>query len=189
MKSEEITIKLIELFGETAVQTAQPDAWQVETPQIRLLVLLSQDQSWLRILVPIASAEEAQPFFAQILEANFDNTQETRYALNQNVLWGVFQHNFASLSLEDFSSAIARLVSLRQQGLDPSFNQLVDNRVRLIIQAAKQQGQSLEATLQTLDRFYREGLLGSLEQGAESREQVMQAWQRRLEQLWPEVEL
>jgi hypothetical protein len=65
-----------------------------------------------------------------------------------------------------------------------SFDQLVDNRIRQIIQVAKQQGQSLEATLQTLDRFYREGLMGDLEQDAQAREQVLGAWRRRLESLW-----
>jgi hypothetical protein len=188
MKSEEITNQLTELFGAAAVQTQQPGAWQVETPQLRLLVLLSEDNSWLRILIPITSIAEAQPFLEQLLEANFDETQETRYATNQNVLWGVFQHNCHTLNPEDFSAAVARLVSLRQQGLDNSFNQLVENRIRQIIQAAKQQGQSLEATLQTLDRFYREGLMGDLEQGQQSREQVMEAWQRQLERLWLEVE-
>jgi hypothetical protein len=187
MKPEEIASKLTELFGAAAVQTTEPGAWQVETPQLRLLVLLSEDQSWLRVLIPIAPAQDAQPFVEQLLEANFDDTQETRYALNQNALWGVFQHNCETLDPEDFSAAIARLVSLRQRGLSNSFDQLVDDRVRQIIQAAKQQGQSLEATLQTLDRFYREGLMGDLEQNAQSREQVLAAWRRRLENLWYET--
>ena len=188
MKVEEITDKLRELFGATTVQITPPSAWQVDTPQLRLLILLSEDESWLRILIPIASAQDAQPFVEQLLEANFDDTQETRYALNQNVLWGVFQHNRESLDPNDFSTAIARLVNLRKQGLSDSFNQLAEGRIRQIIQAAKQQGQSLEATLQTLDRFYREGLMGDLDQNAQSREQVLEAWRRRLESLWQEVE-
>lgn len=188
MTPEEIANTLAELFGAAAVQMTEPGAWQIETPEFRLLVLLSQDQSWLRVLTPIAPAQEAQAFLDQLLEANFDETQETRYALNQNVLWGVFQHNRATLAPEDFSSAIARLVFLRQQGLSSSFEQVVESRIRQIIQVAKRQGQSLEITLQTLDRFYREGLLGDLEQGTQSREQVLAAWQRQLERLWPEVE-
>lgn len=188
MKPEEIANQLTELFGTAAIQNTEPGLWQVETAQLRLLVLLSEDQSWLRILIPIAAAQDAQPFFEQLLEANFDDTQETRYAVNQNVLWGVFQHNCESLNSEDFSSAISRLVFLHQQGLTNPFDQLVDNRICQIIQAAKQQGQTLEATLQTLDRFYREGLLGDLEQSGESRERVLAAWQNRLENLWYEVE-
>jgi len=70
MKPEEITVKLTELFNSQAVQQVESGTWQVETPQLRVLILLSSDQSWLRILVPIASAQEAQPFLEQLLEAN-----------------------------------------------------------------------------------------------------------------------
>lgn len=187
MTPEEIASTLTELFDEKVVQAIAPGSWQVETPDFRLLVLLSEDQSWLRVLLPIVSAQAAQPYMQQLLEANFDDTQEVRYALQQGVVWGVFQHS-CDLAASDFTSAIARLISLHQLGLSDFFNQLVESRMRQIIHAAKQQGQSLEATLQTLDRFYEEGILGDLEQGAESREQVLAAWRRRLERLWPEVE-
>lgn len=187
MTPEEITITLKELFNSQAVQQVESGTWQVETPQLRVLILLSSDQSWLRLLVPIASAQDAQPFLEQLLEANFDETQETRYALNQNVLWGVFQHKLETLDPADFGAAILRLVALCQQGLDSSFDQLVDRQIRQIIRAAKQQGQSLETTLQTLDRFYREGLMGEME-AREQTEVVLAQWQQRLERLWSEVE-
>lgn len=189
MKIEEINSTLKELFSETAVQSQAPGLWQVETSEMRLLVLLSDDQSWLRVLVPIATYQEAQPFLEQLLEANFDTTQETRYALHQGVLWGVFQHNRDSLKPEDLRGAIARLVSLYQAGLSDCFNQLAEARILQIIQAAKQQGQSLEATLQTLERFYEEGLMGDMAQGAEAREAVLEAWRRQLERLWPQVDV
>lgn len=188
MKTEEITSTLKELFSSASVDTGSPGLWQVETSQLRLLVLLSDDQSWLRVLVPIVPYQEAQPFVEQLLEANFDNTQETRYALHQGVVWGVFQHSRQSLTHEDFTGAIARLVALQQEGLSDVFNQLVEARIIQIIQAAKQQGQSFEATLQTLERFYEEGLMGEMDQGSESREAVLAAWRYQLERLWPEVE-
>lgn len=188
MTPEEISGILTELFESATVQEIAPGSWQIETPDFRMLVLLSDDQSWLRVLLPIVSAQAAQPFVEQLLEANFDDTQEVRYALHQGVVWGVFQHSREGLSAGDFANAIARLVSLHQLGLSDLFNQLAESRIRQIIQAAKQQGQSLEATLQNLDRFYEEGILGDLEQGAESREQVLAAWRRQLERLWPEVE-
>lgn len=186
MTPEEIGSTLTEFFEQANVQAITPESWQVETPGFRLLVLLSDDRSWLRVLLPIVSAQAAQPFVEQLLEANFDDTQQTRYALHQGVLWGVFQHSLESLVPSDFSDAIAQLVSLHELGLSDFFNQLVEGRIRQIIQVAKKQGQSLEATLQNLDRFYEEGLLGDLEQGAESREQVLAAWRRQLERLWPE---
>jgi len=187
MTPEEITNTLTELFDPADVEAITPESWQVQTPDFRLLVILSDDQSWLRVLLPLMSAQAAEPFSQQLLEANFDDTQQTRYALHQGVVWGVFQHSRESLVQTDFSDAIARLISLHQAGLSDVFNQLVESRIRQIIEAAKQQGQSLEATLQNLDRFYEEGILGDLEQGADSREQVLAAWRRQLERLWPEV--
>lgn len=187
MTPEEISNILKELFGDS-VETPAATSWQVETPKFRLLVLLSEDGTWLRILLPIADAQEAQPFFDKLLEANFDTTLETRYALHQNVLWGVFQHSPATLVASDFSAAVARLLALQERGLSDFFGGLIESRIRQIIKAAKMQGQSVETTLQTLDRFYAEGLMGEMELGRESRENTLAAWRYQLERLWPEVE-
>jgi uncharacterized iron-regulated protein len=181
MTPEEISNTLKDLFGEN-VETPAPTSWQIQTPKFRLLVLLSEDGTWLRILLPIADVQEAQPFLDQLLEANFDITLETRYALHQNVLWG------ATLATADFSAAVARLLALQERGLSDFFGGLIESRIRQIIKAAKMQGQSIETTLQTLDRFYAEGLMGEMDLGRESREQTLATWRYQLERLWPEVE-
>jgi hypothetical protein len=186
MTPEDISHALNQQFGQVVAQIA-PGSWQVETSEFRLLVLLSDDLSWLRMLMPIAPLPEALPFVEQLMEANFDATQETRYAFHQNVLWGVFQHSCAELSDSDFGAAVQRLLLLKQQGLDDSFNQFAEERIRQIVQAAKQQGQSLELTLQTLDRFYEEGLLGEMGAGAGVREETLAAWRYQLERLWDQV--
>lgn len=186
MTPQEIATTLAQLFEETTVKTIAPGSWQVEKDSLRLLILLSEDHSWLRILLPIISAQVAKPFLEQFLESNFDDTQEVRYALHQGVIWGIYQHSRESLQSSDLINAIARLVALHQTGITGVFNQLVESRIGQIVQAAKQQGQSLETTLQTLDRFYEEGVLGDIEQGAESREQALQSWRRQLERMWAE---
>lgn len=187
MTPEEIASRLVDLFNPENVQTIAPGSWQIETPDLRLLVLLSEDGSWIRALLPITSAQAAQPFLAQLMEANFDDTQEVRYALHQGVIWGVYQHNRETLASADFSDAIARLVSLHRLGLTEVFNQLVESRLRQIVQAQKLQGQSLEATLRDVERFYDEGLLGDLDQNKENRAQLIAAWKSQLERLWSEV--
>lgn len=181
-----ITTCLADRFGE-ALQINPPDAWQVETPEFRLLVLLTADHSWLRLLVPIVPAQTAQPFFSQLLEANFDWTQETRYALHQEVLWGVFQYELASLTDHRFDAAISRLLVMKQTGVDACFNRLVEQQIRQIIRAAKQRGQSLQETMQTLNRFYSEGMMGDMA-ASDDQGRVLQAWQQQLERLWPEVD-
>jgi hypothetical protein len=185
MTPSEITTALTQLFGDT-IEVKEPDSWQLKADNLQILVLLSEDQGWLRSLATIAPALEAEPFLPQLMAANFDETQEARYAIFQDLLWGVFQHNLASLTVEDFKAAIARLVALHQKGLSESFNQLAENQVRQIVRVAKQQGQSLPATLQMLDRLYQEGVLGGMEQGSQERDEVLKAWRYQLERLWQE---
>ncbi|BAZ17037.1 hypothetical protein NIES4071_89150 [Calothrix sp. NIES-4071] len=186
MTPENIASTLSELF-DTTVNAVAPGSWQVETPEFRLLVLLSDDGSWLRVLLPIIPIQEAQPFFEQLLEANFDDTHACRYALHQNVVWGVFQHFSDSLTTEDFKDAISKLLSLHKTGLNNVFGNLVESRIQLIIKAAKQQGQTLEATMQNLDRFYAEGMMGDIDESPEARSSTLTAWRRQLERLWDEV--
>jgi hypothetical protein len=187
MLPQELPNALATLFGD-AVQTLAPGSYQVETEGFRLLVLLAEEQQWLRVLLPIAPAMEALPFAEQLLAANFDRTLETRYAIHQGLLWGIFQHGLVGLTAEDLSAAIQRLVELHQVGTDEVFGQFVEQQVREIIRAAKMQGQTLEATLQTLDRFYEEGVMGDVADSAADREQTMGAWRYQLARLWDEVE-
>lgn len=185
MTPQEITQTLQAIFAD-AVQVAEPESWQIEGENLRLLVLLSEDQSWLRVLITIAPLPQAMPFLQQLLEANFDATQETRYAIFENLLWGVFQHSLTGLTVEDFQAALMRLVDLHQRGLSDSFNKLAEDQIRQIIRAAKQQGQSLEATMQTLERFYEEGVMGDINAGGGARSEVLGAWRYQLERLWQE---
>jgi hypothetical protein len=189
MTPSEIAATLAELFGEADVKAIASGSWQVETSTFRLLVLLSEDESWLRLLIPIVPTQQAQPFLEQFLEANFDDTQQVRYALQQGVVWGVFQHSCNSLVVEDFRDAIAKLIALHAAGLDDVFNRLVESRIRQVIIAAKLQGQSLQSTMQNLERFYAEGVMGDENQTSQAREETLAAWRRQLERLWPEIDV
>ena len=189
MNITEISSLLERLFNSEDIKHDAEEAWQIKNSQIHLLVILSEDHSWLRLLAPIASAAEAQSLLPQLLADNFDQTQEVRYALNQNVLWGVFHHRLESLTTEDLESAIASLVSLVEKGLSQSFNSLIEQQIMQIVRAAKAQGQSLESTYQTIDRFYQEGVMGGVDQDPEQREQFLAAWKAQLERLWSEVEV
>lgn len=185
MTPQDITATLTTRFSD-ACDIRPPDTWQVETPDLRLLVLLSANQTLIRVLVPIAPLSEAQPFLAEILTANFDQTQMAHYATYENTLWGVFRHSLAPLDTADFSAAIDQLLSMKKDGVTPFFNSLIETRVRQLIQAAKLQGQSLEATMQTINRFYAEGMMGDMQDSSYG-ERALAAWQQQLERLWPDV--
>lgn len=189
MQLAEIQPVLEGLFDANDIKHDVEEAWQVKNSQIHLLVLLSEDRTWLRLLTPIATASEAQSLLPQILEDNFDATQEVRYAINQNVLWGVYHHRLESLVTEDLEGAIASLASLVEKGLSNSFNQLIEKQIVQIVKAAKAQGQTKEATYQTIDRFYQEGVMGGVDQDPAQREQFLAAWKMQLDRLWSEVEV
>jgi Tir chaperone protein (CesT) family len=179
---------LSSIYG-AELKSIEAGLWQIETAQYRLLVLLSEDQSWLRMMIPIAPAAEAEPFLELLMENNFDETGEARYGLHQDALWAVFQQGLESLSRDGFLSAIAQLVRMQEQGLSHCFDQFVDRQVTTIIRAAKQQDMTLDMTVQNLDRFYQEGVMGDLDTSAAEREGTLAAWRERLERLWPLIDV
>ncbi len=186
MEAARITTILSEIFPQSGIERQTDNSWQITHENIRILVLLSDDGSWLRILTPIATQTDAKPFLETLMEANFDGTGEVRYGLGQNVLWGVFQHSLASLTEEDFCRAIASIVSLAEKGLSQAFQGIVENRIREIVKAAKIQGQTKEATYQMIERFYQEGMLGGLDQPTQERDNFLAAWKAQLDRFWQE---
>lgn len=185
MNIEEIQPFLTNRFG-TALTKIDKDSYQVETPEYRLMVILSAEQSWLRVLIPIAPAVDASMFIEQFLYANFDATLEVRYAMYEEILWGVWQHSLAGLTAEDFSMAIQRSIELKQVGIDRAFQDFATKQVREIARIAKKRGDTLEQTMQTLDRFYAEGVMGDLGATEDARKEMMTAWRSQLEKLWNE---
>jgi hypothetical protein len=185
MTPEEITTATTEIFGK---ELEKPDesSWQLQTESFTVLFLLSSDKSWLRVLIPIVTVREAESLLPAILAANFDETQACRYGIHQDAVWGVFQHRLDSLTREDFDHNVTTLLDLALKGLSPFFDRLIEGRIRQVIKASKLQGQSLESTMQTLDRFYAEGIMGEMEAGSEAREVTIAAWRRQLERLWSE---
>jgi hypothetical protein len=183
---EDIRSFLTNRFG-TSLKIVDPDSFQVETPAYRLLIIYSAQQAWVRMLVPIAPAADAMTFVEEFLSANFDATAETRYALNQGVLWGVWQHSVAGLTTNDFNTAIDRLIDIKRVGIDRAFQDFATRQVKAIVSIAKQRGDTLAQTMQTLDRFYAEGVMGDLGATEDIRTEMMTAWQYQLERLWHEA--
>ena len=79
------------------------------------------------------------------------------------------------------------MLDLKEQGISDYFNEVIENQIRHVIIAAKLQGQTLAATLQTLERFYTKGLMGEIYMNSEYRQKTLAAWRYQLERLWSEV--
>lgn len=187
MTLDDITATLDSRFGEGACQHVPPDAWQVESGDMRLLAI--SPGSWIKLMTPIMPIVEAQPFIQQMMEANFDQTQEARYAFHQDVVWAVFQYDLTALERPQFDNAVERLLALNQDGAGVFFSRMVEGQVSQIIVASKRQGKSLDDTLKTLDRFYAEGMMGDMDGTGGYQQEALEAWRRQLEKLWPVVEV
>lgn len=188
MELREIKPVLTEIFPDSAVEMPSETAWQVELSFTRLLLVASDDGAWLRLMMPLAPQAEAQDVLEALLALNFDLTQTVHYALHEEVLWAVFLHRLASLTAMDLQIAIQHAAECFQHWQEDTFLQTTDKQLRQIVKAAKQQGQTLEATLQNIDRFYQEGILGDLAQTPEEREKMLAAWRSRLQQHWERLE-
>lgn len=185
MTPDNVTAALTARFGEAST-FSPPDAWQVELDEMRLLGVLSEP--WLRLMTPIVPVSEAQSFLPQMLEANFDQTKEARYAIYQGIVWALIQYDFDALTQPLFERAIDQLTELKSQGVNVFFSRMMEAQITQIITAAKLQGQSLEDTMRTLDRLYSEGVMGEMGQ-SEYQQQAMTAWRNQLERLWPTVDV
>lgn len=162
-----------------------PGQWQIEAEQWRLLVLTSVERDWLRAMIPIMPEAEALPLAAQLLDASFDRTREARFALQNGVLWAVFQHRLSTLNAEDLQSALSQLLQLHTYG---TFEELAEAKLKAIVLGLQGQQKSLEEAYQMLERLYDEGVLGDLGSSREEREKVLQVWRQKLARLWQQTD-
>jgi hypothetical protein len=174
-------------YGESFKEIAA-ECYEVNQDPLKLLLILSQDLTWLRVIVPVTSASNATSLATEFLAANFDETLDLRYALHQDVLWGVFQHSLPTLDPQDLLNALDRLAEMKQVGINKAFSRLITQRVREVIRAAKEKGETLQQTIQTIDRLYAEGVMGGLDGNSALREEMMAAWRYQLTRLWDEPE-
>lgn len=190
MTPDAISATLTEFFPDATINHTDAKTWKVHQSQARfhLLVSLSGDGQILRVFIPVASQEEAEPYHLPLLESNFNENTLVRYAVSQNLLWGVFKYPLEHLDTTVFQQVLTEMVALHQQSLSPFFNQLAEDKVREIIRAAKSQGQNIEKTMQTITRFYQEGIMGGLDQEPREQQRALLAWQYQLERLWDEEE-
>ncbi len=164
-----------------------PGQWQLEAENWRVLVLTSVERDWLRIMVPIMPQAEALPLIQQLLEANFDRTRETRFALGNGLLWGMYQHRLSSVSAPDLHSALEQLKVLHSRGFQDAFEELADAKLHEIASALSEQGKALGDAIQLLERLYEEGVLGMLQASREDRELTLQIWRAKLTRIWSET--
>jgi hypothetical protein len=90
-----------------------PGAIQTRVDGIIIYLLSDPNNDRMRLVAAIASAASLRRRdLGVLLQANFDRTLDTRYAISEGVVYSVFQHRISSLTPEQIRSALAQVVSL-----------------------------------------------------------------------------
>lgn len=188
MNPHQLLLQLQQNLSQSPILLAE-DLWQLISPPLDLLVMFSNDRSWVRLLLPIASVVEGHPFFQELLEQNFEATGMTHYAIAQGVIWAIFHHPMATLQETILATVLEQFKQLQGQGLGVCVTHHQDKHLQLIIENSRRQGLTREVTLQWLAR------LSCIDQDHPIHEVPNAIWvpeptklnelRERLEQLWP----
>lgn len=95
--------------------TGQPGYWQLSIDGVKLLVVTDERANRMRIISPIASAQDlGTKRLYRLMQANYDSALDARYAVAENLLWSAFIHPLKSLDDKEFISGIGQVVNLSQ---------------------------------------------------------------------------
>ena len=87
--------------------------WQFTLAKHQVFVITDPVAERMRIMVPIGDAKAlSEPLLTRLMQANFDSALDARYAVAQDVLWGVFIHPLTSLDEKGFVSGLAQAIAV-----------------------------------------------------------------------------
>ena len=92
----------------------QNNVWNFVIEQLDVILVYDIQADRMRVMTPItATADLDGKLLHRLLQANFDSALDARYAVANDVLWGVFIHPLSSLSDEDFLSGVGQTINIR----------------------------------------------------------------------------
>ncbi|MEM8829997.1 MAG: hypothetical protein AAGE96_11645 [Cyanobacteria bacterium P01_G01_bin.19] len=182
MRLEDITPTL-QIILNSEVHEIGPDTWGGTTSNFHLLVMLSENQTKLQILLPLIPV--STPDHQEVVAAYASLFSTASYTVLENMLWAVFQYPLELTDAEELTKTLPSLFKRHDRFLIDYLQSVADKQMRRIIQMSKQSGRSLDATLQFLEYTYRENLLGELlEEDKQGREAVLTQWRSKMIRFW-----
>jgi hypothetical protein len=89
------------------------NGWQFQLGERIVIVVTDPLAERMRIISPIAAAEQLTPGLVErLMQANYDSALDARYAIAQNLLWGVYNHELTSLNEKEFLSGLLQVVNI-----------------------------------------------------------------------------
>lgn len=84
--------------------------WQLFYRGIVVLAITDENTNRIKLLSPIAYTKDVNSeVIGKCMEANFENLKDVKYAISNDIIWSVFDHDFRLLSTEQIDEAILQV--------------------------------------------------------------------------------
>ncbi len=89
------------------------NVWSFDLAKRQVIVITDPIAERMRILVPVIEADKLDSIMLKrLMQANFDSALDARYAVAQDLLWGVFIHPLTSLNEKEFISGLSQALKV-----------------------------------------------------------------------------
>jgi hypothetical protein len=86
---------------------------EFEIQQYPVVLVFDEVADRMRLMSPVGKAEDIDAAqMTRLMQANFDSALDARYAIANDVLWGLFVHPLSSLTEEEFVVAIGQTINV-----------------------------------------------------------------------------
>jgi hypothetical protein len=87
--------------------------WRLKVGDSFVAVIADPVAERMRIMMPIAPASSVdEEKLRRLMQANFDSALDARYAVANDLVWGVFIHKLSTLGKDDFLSGLAQTITV-----------------------------------------------------------------------------
>ena len=91
------------------------NVWSFEIAKRQVIVITDPLAERMRVMVPIVEASKLDSTeLKRLMQANFDSALDARYAVAQDLLWGVYIHPLVSLNEKDFVSGLSQALKVAE---------------------------------------------------------------------------
>ena len=88
-------------------------AWQFMVDGFETVLVYDIDADRMRVMIPINDADALPPEeLVRLMQANFDSALDARYAIANDLLWGVFIHPLSALTDMEFLLGVGQTVNV-----------------------------------------------------------------------------
>lgn len=86
---------------------------EFEVEQYPVVMVFDEQADRMRLMSPVRKVEDLDAKqMMRLMQANFDSALDARYAIANDVLWGLFVHPLSTLSEEEFVVAIGQTINV-----------------------------------------------------------------------------